>query len=785
MKKQALAMVFLLFGCVCVAQNAGDYRSRENTLGNWMDTNVWQVFESGTWQDTMTYPTAANGVITIRTGASFSINSSFGIDQTIVENGALITHSAGTLTLVNGADAHDLVVRGQYYRTAISATISISTGAQIYFEDGSSYIHHATGGNLPPINWHNNATLDLKTTMADNQIYNSDIGNLIVNLGATQSELVRNSGFGFTHTIRGSVTINSGTLSISPAATNITLIINGNLRIVGGTFRIDNRSSLSNLSRIKSARVIGNYIQSGGTLDFSNETSTSLPVNTCYAYLDIYGNFAMSGGTITESALDIDYQTRVRMFGSTKEVGKNQSNRSIQTFSKTGGTISNNVSFSVSSGSITDFDSHVLSGGTGSFTLESGATLITAHPAGISVSGATGSIQTTGSRSFNSSANYVFSGAQAQITGSGLPATVNNLVINNTSGVTLSNPVTVNGTLTMQNGSLGGTRTVDGFNDHAKYLNIAENNILISGLSVGTSVIEENYPNRVKRQWSISGTASGNKVITFYWTMDDDSNFNWGDRVPSIFNGSTEYPGDTIGSAYNVSGALRWITVLAPLTNSKSIWQIGIKGGAGTLPVELSSFTASPSANSGVQIMWITQSETNCMGFYVYRGEDQDFANTLRLNQFVSATNTSQMQSYVLFDREISESSTYHYWLESLDFDGVNTLHGPISITINYDSSGGGQVPLNTSINSIYPNPFNPDLTIDFSILAPANISLKVYNSKGQHIKTLHSGPRDQGFHRLIWDGKDSQNAAVGSGIYYIVMDGTLLRDVKKAVLMK
>lgn len=183
--------------------------------------------------------------------------------------------------------------------------------------------------------------------------------------------------------------------------------------------------------------------------------------------------------------------------------------------------------------------------------------------------------------------------------------------------------------------------------------------------------------------------------------------------------------------------------------------------------------------------MWITQSETNCMGFYVYRGEDQDFANTLRLNQFVSATNTSQMQSYVLFDREISESSTYHYWLESLDFDGVNTLHGPISITINYDSSGGGQVPLNTSINSIYPNPFNPDLTIDFSILAPANISLKVYNSKGQHIKTLHSGPRDQGSHRLIWDGKDSQNAAVGSGIYYIVMDGTLLRDVKKAVLMK
>ena len=45
------------------------------------------------------------------------------------------------------------------------------------------------------------------------------------------------------------------------------------------------------------------------------------------------------------------------------------------------------------------------------------------------------------------SANYVYNGSSAQVTGALLPATVNNLTINNSAGVTLSSNVTVNGTL--------------------------------------------------------------------------------------------------------------------------------------------------------------------------------------------------------------------------------------------------------------------------------------------------------------------------------------------------
>ncbi|MCK7542397.1 MAG: hypothetical protein MZV63_71755 [Marinilabiliales bacterium] len=71
----------------------------------------------------------------------------------------------------------------------------------------------------------------------------------------------------------------------------------------------------------------------------------------------------------------------------------------------------------------------VLDGSSGSFTLNSGAGLITAHPEGISSSGGTGSIRVTGTRSFDTGAGYTYNGSASQITGSGLPATVQGLTI--------------------------------------------------------------------------------------------------------------------------------------------------------------------------------------------------------------------------------------------------------------------------------------------------------------------------------------------------------------------
>lgn len=87
------------------------------------------------------------------------------------------------------------------------------------------------------------------------------------------------------------------------------------------------------------------------------------------------------------------------------------------------------------------------------FTLASGGTLGIGSPSGISSSGTSGNIQTT-TRTFPSDGDYTYNGVAAQVTGNGLPATVNNLTINNSAGVTLGTAETVGGTMALGSSGL-------------------------------------------------------------------------------------------------------------------------------------------------------------------------------------------------------------------------------------------------------------------------------------------------------------------------------------------
>lgn len=100
--------------------------------------------------------------------------------------------------------------------------------------------------------------------------------------------------------------------------------------------------------------------------------------------------------------------------------------------------------------------------GPGSFFLNFSAEILVGSPEGITLSGASGNIQTS-SRYFDIDASYTYQGTAAQLTGDALPATVNNLKIDNTSGVSLTASTTINGTLTLTNGALITGATTLGF----------------------------------------------------------------------------------------------------------------------------------------------------------------------------------------------------------------------------------------------------------------------------------------------------------------------------------
>ncbi len=86
-----------------------------------------------------------------------------------------------------------------------------------------------------------------------------------------------------------------------------------------------------------------------------------------------------------------------------------------------------------------------------------------------------------------------------------------------------------------------------------------------------------------------------------------------------------------------------------------------------------------------------------------------------------------------------------------------------------------------------YPNPFNPNTKIAFSLPEAADVTLNIYNIKGQKVRTLIREEHfSKGNHILEWDGRDRRNRELGTGIYLYELKADNTRiDVRKCLLLK
>ena len=84
-----------------------------------------------------------------------------------------------------------------------------------------------------------------------------------------------------------------------------------------------------------------------------------------------------------------------------------------------------------------------------------------------------------------------------------------------------------------------------------------------------------------------------------------------------------------------------------------------------------------------------------------------------------------------------------------------------------------------------YPNPFNPTTTINYSLKENSNVSLNIYNIKGQKVKQLVSDQLSAGQHSVVWNGKDDSGKSVSSGIYLYKLKTVNFEKTKKMILIK
>jgi hypothetical protein len=113
---------------------------------------------------------------------------------------------------------------------------------------------------------------------------------------------------------------------------------------------------------------------------------------------------------------------------------------------------------------------------------------------------------------------------------------------------------------------------------------------------------------------------------------------------------------------------------------------------------------------------------------------------------------------------------------------------GNFMIHAIYDSFTDNEdvtVPTETISLKNYPNPFNPQTNIYFSLPKAQNVTLKVYNTKGQLVKTLINNELRNGKNNIVWKGLNNSNKPVASGVYFYRLQTAGKSISNKMLLLK
>jgi len=93
--------------------------------------------------------------------------------------------------------------------------------------------------------------------------------------------------------------------------------------------------------------------------------------------------------------------------------------------------------------------------------------------------------------------------------------------------------------------------------------------------------------------------------------------------------------------------------------------------------------------------------------------------------------------------------------------------------------------PVSIYNHSVYPNPFNPSTTIKFSLSNTSNVSIDIYNIKGQQVVKLFNGSLPSGNHYIGWNGANTDHNPVSSGIYLYKISTDSSQVVGKMMMIK
>jgi len=175
---------------------------------------------------------------------------------------------------------------------------------------------------------------------------------------------------------------------------------------------------------------------------------------------------------------------------------------------------------------------------------------------------------------------------------------------------------------------------------------------------------------------------------------------------------------------------------------------------------------------TGIEINWDLSEAGIGMEFFVTRAEEPS-------NVFIEidgAAITGEGLSFSFVDDDIEPGRTYSYRIEVVDEDGHNVL---------FETEPISTPSLVAELHRIFPNPFNPQTAISYTVATAGRVTLNIYNARGRLIRTLVDKPQAAAQYIESWNGRDDTGSAVASGVYFVRLESGGRVNTKKAVLLR
>jgi hypothetical protein len=219
---------------------------------------------------------------------------------------------------------------------------------------------------------------------------------------------------------------------------------------------------------------------------------------------------------------------------------------------------------------------------------------------------------------------------------------------------------------------------------------------------------------------------------------------------------------------------LNWNTVDSDVVNPFFVTAYSRYFGSytGTLPVELSSFTANVNKNN-VNLHWQTANESNNRGFEIERKSSDENSQWSKISFVEGNGTTHESRSYSFSDNKLI-SGKYSYRLKQVDFNG-NFEYFNLQNDVNIG------VPDQFELSQNYPNPFNPSTKINFSLPVDSKVKLSIYDMSGKLVSTLINNEfKSANYYSLEFNGSN-----LSSGTYFYTIEAGSNVLTKKMVLIK